>query len=97
MAYTLILRNGLEIVCDTMPELRAAVGEFAGDVGKVERKDTAGRGSGPARSWQLARWYAGKLKMTPDEARSKIAELKRKYPDEYEALIAEFNDANVSD
>lgn len=98
MAYKFTL-NGIEITCETVDELRAAVGPFAGHVSQIVATSNAARGSGPAKSWHMARWLvADKWKgMTTDAARTKLAELRRNSPAEYEALTKEFEDAEGAD
>lgn len=102
--YTLRVR-GLAIECETIDELRAAVGAFAGDVDDVEscsepakakpaRPPTTAvaskRGSGPAKSWSMARWYAAKIKKEPQDARAELAKLRRNDFTKYQKIEAEY-------
>lgn len=73
MAFRFVI-NGLEIVCDSLDELREAVAAFAGNVqlpkpshAPVSSLPSAkppttriakNKSGGPAKGWMMARWYA---------------------------------------
>lgn len=102
--YTLRVR-GLAIECETIDELRAAVGAFAGEVEDVESSDPVAkskparppttaaaskRGSGPAKSWSMARWYAAKNNKDHKAARAELAKLRRSDFTKYQKIEAEY-------
>lgn len=105
--YKLLLK-GYAIECETLAELRAAVGEFAGQIERVEEASTpkpvaarppttAGarnKAGGPAKSWGMARWYGVKKGINHTIARTELADMRRDDFTQYQQLEAEFLETN---
>lgn len=105
--YKLLLK-GYAIECSTLDELRAAVGEFAGQIERVEEvrapkpvaaraPTTAGarnKAGGPTKSWEMARWYGQKKGINHTIARTELADMRRDDFETYRKLEAEFLETN---
>jgi len=86
MSYRFVLQD-LEVICDTLDELRGAIG-LQTQACKSSSQDSKGpQGKGPKKAWAEAEEYAVTHGVPKDEARRILAKLKRKAKAEAELQV----------
>jgi hypothetical protein len=102
--YRFVL-GGVEVTCDTAAELRAALAVGGGTQSiaanavtagafpptkSPQRKSVPNRSVGVKKSWAMAQWLAERENCSREEARSKLADLKKADFSAYKRIEGEF-------
>jgi hypothetical protein len=95
--------EGMQIKCDTLEELRAAVGSptegVRGDANARSRKRSSRRynATGVKRLWELANWYARRIDKSRDEARKILSKMRKESRTEYDEIVQQFETVTAQD